>query len=261
MPHQRLSTCSPLCVALNCCVVCLWDVWVWGVWVWGVWVWGVWVWVPLPRCESTGFTARELRESAGLTNEQLRALDYPAAQLRAAGLTASEMLGLQFTAKVLREAGYSAAELKAAGYPLAHLKLAEYPVIELKLEAYYMMPELHAAGFTASELRELVRAKHATTAQMREAGYTATELKACRHTPAPPSCGPASSLPHRALGRSAGAGLRIPSHALFSLTLHMHTHLLPPLSSLQRLRSQEAGFELKRLLCARPPIDPSTRAR
>ena len=130
---------------------------------------------PPSELKEGGFGVRDMLR-AGLSHVALRDLGYTCAELKAGGLGASHMLALQITARQCRDGGYSAAELKAGGYPLAHLRSAEYPVSEL-CPALFSVGELHAAGFEAGELREQVRAKSISTYAMREAGYTAGELK------------------------------------------------------------------------------------
>ena len=124
-----------------------------------------------------GYSARSMLEEAGLSHERLHGeLGYSPTELRAAGLSAANLGRLGVTAAECRAAGCSASELKAAGYPLKHLRTAEYPVEEL-FPSNYGILALFNAGYTAAELRALVRDKACTTFDLKAAGYSAASLR------------------------------------------------------------------------------------
>lgn len=99
--------------------------------------------------KAAGYTAQELRNTAGYTAKELIAAGFVAEDLKNAGFTAGELERAGLTAKQLKTAGYGADELRAAGFTATDLAKAGFSPDELKV-AGFSDGELARAGLAPS---------------------------------------------------------------------------------------------------------------
>jgi ribosomal protein L13E len=119
-----------------------------------------------------GFSLQEMKES-GICARDLQTLGVTIGQLKDGGYTARELRNVRYIARELREAGYTARELIRGGYSLREIQQEGYTIREIHL----ISADFKTLGVTMFALRQ--------------AGYTAQELRSCWEIP--PIC-PVPSL-------------------------------------------------------------------